>query len=792
MNKIRKVAVLGSGTMGTGIAAHLANAGIASCLLDVVPRELLPAEKDRGLDESSPAFRNRIAENNKAMLLKGKSSGLMDKKDASLITVGNMEDNLDWLGECDWIVEVVTENLAVKKSVLKKIVPFVKPGTIVSSNTSSMSINEIAEDMSPEFRRYWLGTHFFNPVRYMRLLEIIPGRDTLPEVAGAMARFGETVLGKGIVWAKDTPAFVANRLGNYTNHDGLKLAAELGLSMEEVDAVCGSAIGRPATGVFALYDLAGLDIGVASVAEIHRGIQDPEEKKLFAMPGFCYEMMKRGLLGNKTGAGFYKRVGKEKLALDLDTFEYRPLKEVRFDSLDAAKKARTLPEKLTAFFEGDDKAAEFVWKYISRLFLYAAAKIPEVSDNILNLDRGLCWGYNHSKGPFGLWDGLDLEKYINRMEREGGAVPLWVKEMLAAGIRSFYKSEGGRDYYYSIPDKGYLPVPVPEGILSLRNLTESGAVMSGRAGTLWDIGDGVLCLEMKRGAVLTPELLEFIKAAQAELAARWNGMVICSSGANFGSGLDLDALGAKIQQEDWEGIDRFLAQAQAVFRNSKYSAKPVVMAVSGQTKDGACEMAMQSTAVQALAETYMGIAPIAAGLVPSFGGLREIVLKSAARLEGTTASPIDMIGPYFQNMISGAVSGSAKEAKRLGYLRESDGITLNPDLLLSDAKNRVLRLCREGSAAGKSTVPAPGQTALALLKAGVMQMMEAGIASEHDYKVAWKIVDVMAGGQVVRESPITEEYLDSLEREAFLRLCREPKTQERVAQLKKTGKPLRN
>ncbi len=793
--RIKKVAILGSGTMGGGIAAQLANAGIPSYLLDIVPRELTDKEKAQGLTTDSPAFRNRIAEANKAILVKSKPAALMSKDDAILITVGNMEDNLDWLSECDWVVEVVPENIAIKKAVLKQIAPFIKPGTFVTSNTSSISINSIVEDMPLEFKQYWMGTHFFNPVRYMKLLELIPGKETLPEVVSFMADFGERVLGKGIVWAKDTPAFVANRLGNYGGPSALNLMLELGLSIAEVDAITGSAIGRPGTGTFGLYDLVGLDIGIASTEEVKHNVSDPAEKEMYTLPGFCQEMLDRGMLGAKTKGGFYKRVGKEKQVIDINTFEYGPIQPVQFASLTAAKKAKTLPEKIAAFYEGDDKAAEFTWRNLTGLFLYAAAKIPEVADDIVNMDRSLCWGYNHSKGPFELWNGLDLEKYIARLEAEGQVIPAWIKEMLGAGIKSFYKTEAGVDYYYSIPDKKYLPIEHKPEVIVLKELKgQNKVVKSSDVGTLYDIGDGVLCLELHtRTSAISPELIDFMKLSQEELAENWEGMVIAGAGKNFCVGADLTGVTNIINEKNWDLGAQLLARTQEVYRANKYSAKPVVMAVHGMALGGGCEMIIQGSAIQAAGESYIGLVEVGVGLIPAGGGIREAVMRTYEKIKGTNAAPVDFIMPYFENIAMAKVSTSAKEAMKLGYLRPTDGITLNPDYLIADAKKRVLDMIEEGYLPPmKKSIPSFGQSAVALLKVGTHQMLEAGVISEHDWHIACRIVDVMAGGNITRGTMITEEYLDALEIEVFIGLCGEQKTQDRIAHMLKTGKPLRN
>ncbi|MBP1761088.1 MAG: enoyl-CoA hydratase, partial [Firmicutes bacterium] len=475
--RIRKVAILGSGTMGGGIAALLA----------------------------------------------------ATKADADLVTTGNTEDHIGVLAECDWVVEVVPEVIEIKKAVLKNIAANIKPGTFVTSNTSSISINKIVEDMPLEFRQHWMGTHFFNPVRYMKLLELIPGKDTLPEIVDFFADFGERVLGKGIVYAKDTPAFVANRLGNWAGPSACKLMLELGLTIPEMDALTGSAIGRPGTGTFGLFDMVGVDIAVLSCVEVKHNVTDPVEQALYTPADFLQKMLEKGILGNKTKGGFYKRVGKEKLVIDVNTFEYGPIVKPDLASLAAAKAAKGVPAKVTAFFEGDDKGSQFVWRHLTGLFLYAASKIPEVADDILNMDRALNWGYNHQMGPFQLFSALDLPKYIARMKAEGMAVPAWIDEMLAAGITSFYKTEAGVDYYYSIPDKKYVPIAVsPAAIILPKLKADNKVVASLGSGTLYDLGDGVLGLDTHSMAnCVTADLFDTLAAAQAELAKpEWDGMVI--------------------------------------------------------------------------------------------------------------------------------------------------------------------------------------------------------------------------------------------------------------------------
>ncbi|NLB18398.1 MAG: 3-hydroxyacyl-CoA dehydrogenase [Syntrophomonadaceae bacterium] len=788
--RIRKVAILGSGTMGSGIAAQCAASGISSYLLDIVPGNLSDAEK------ANPVARTQIAQRNRDGLLKTRPAQLYTKEDVDYITAGNMEDNLGWLKECDWIVEAVPENLAIKKDVLKKIAPHIKPGAIVSSNTSTISITTMAEDMPIEFRKNWLGTHFFNPVRYMKLLEIIPGADTDPEILQFMADFGERVLGKSIVWCKDNPGFIANRFGNQGGPTIARLMTELDLTFSEIDAICGPAIGRPKTGSFGLMDLVGLDIAVNGTQSIHGVLSDPAEKFLYEVPELFLKMMEKRVLGNKTKGGFYKRVGKEKLMLNPDTFEYGPQKPAEFPSLDAAKAAKTLPQKLEAFYEGSDKAAQLVWKMNSSTLQYATAKIPEISDDIVNIDNAMEWGYNHKAGPLKMWNGLDLPKYVARIEKEGGAVAPWVKEMFAAGITSFYKEENGVEYYYSIPDKAYKPVPANEKVVNFVKLKQDNKVVfSEPAGTLYDIGDGVVCLQLhSKNNAISPELVAAMEMAKAEMDKNWEGMVITGGGRNFCVGADLTGVVGAIQSNAWDDLAVALKRNQDMNMALKYSLKPVVVAPYGQTLGGGCEIVMHGSAAQAAAETYIGLVEVGVGLLPAAGGCKEATLKAIERTKGVQGPFIvDFLIPYFQNMATAAVATSAKEGVRLAYLKATDGISLNSDFLVSDAKKRVLRMVEdEYNPPVSRSVPAPGKNDTALLKLAVKQMVLSGVASEYDWFIACKIADVLAGGEAIKGTMITEQYLLDLEVEAFLSLCGQKKTQDRIMSLLKTGKPLRN
>ncbi|CQB51956.1 Dehydrogenase, multihelical [Syntrophomonas zehnderi OL-4] len=796
--RIRKVAIIGSGTMGGGIAALLAGAGIRSYLLDIVPKELTDKEKAAGLTTDSPAFRNRIAESNKALLLKSRPAQFMQKADADLVTCGNTEDHIGVLAECDWVVEVVPEVIEIKKAVLKNIAANIKPGTFVTSNTSSISINKIVEDMPLEFRQYWMGTHFFNPVRYMKLLELIPGKDTLPEVVEFFADFGERVLGKGIVYAKDTPAFVANRLGNWAGPSVTQLMMELGLTVPEVDALTGSAIGRPGTGTFGLFDMVGVDIAVLSTLEVQHNVDSPEEKAMYTPAPFLQKMLDNNMLGAKTKGGFYKRVGKEKQVLDVNTFEYGPIVKPDLPSLAAAKAAKSVPEKVTAFFESDDKGGQFIWKHVAGLFLYAASKIPEVSDDVLNMDRALNWGYNHQMGPFQLFSALDLPKYIARMKAEGMSVPAWIDEMLAAGITSFYKTEAGVDYYYSIPDKKYVEIAVsPSAIILPRLKAQNKIVSSTASGTLYDLGDGVLGLDTHSMAnCVTVDLWDTIAAAQAELEKpAWEGMVISGAGKDFmGNATDFFTMMNLANEKKFDDIDAILKKGQSVLKANKYNLKPVVVAAKGKCLAAGCDLITQCSAAQVSGETYAGHVEIGFGLIPAFGGVKESVLRVVDRIsKGDNPFPVNFVQPEFEAIAQAKVGTSAKEVMKLSYLRPTDGISLNEDFLLTDAKKRVLDMVNAGYSAPVSRpFKAFGQTAVDLLVVGTKGMMWAGVISEYDWEILCSIINIYAGGGVSTGMEITEDYLLELEREAFLKLIGNQKTLDRILSMVTKGKPLRN
>jgi len=793
---IGKAAIVGSGTMGSGIAALLASVGIPCLLLDIVASEVTDEEKAKGLTLKDREVRDRIARTNKErFILKAKPEPITDIDNADLIAVGNIEDDLGELSSCDWIVEAAPERLEIKRGILKTIAPYVKEGAIVSTNTSGISVNKIAEGMPRKFRAAWFGTHFFNPVRFMRLLEIVPCSDTSPELVEFMTEFGSKVLGKGIVVCKDTPNFIANRVGAALGTNVIKLMVEKGMTVSEADELTGTCIGRPKTATFALYDLVGLDIGVASATVVHDNVTNVDEKRNLTFPGFVYSMLEKNMLGNKTKGGFYKKVKDQRLMVDTKTLEYVPMKAADFSSLAEAQKRKGLAERLECLFNSDDEAGKFVWEHMKRYFVDTASKLPEICEDISSVDKAIRWGYNHDCGPFEVWQGLELRKYVDRMAEEGEAIPAWVKEMLSLGFESFYKEEAGRLFCYSLIAKRYTPVEEPRGAIVLKRAqAERKVIRESPATTLYDIGDGVLCLELHTKTTAIDEaLLEGFAAAQDELREGWDGMVIASGAKNFCVGADLNLVRGCIAGKEWDKIDSLLKLSQGIYMRNKYSPKPVVIAAQGLVLGGGCEIMMHGSAIQAAGESYVGLVELGVGLVPAGGGVKEMTLRALERTKGTTAFLVDFLAPYALNIATAKVSGSAREAQKMGYLRPCDDITMNPELLISDAKKKVLALIDKSyTPPVKRAFPAPGINDNAAIALQAKVMKDSGLISDYDLHLINQLVFIMTGGGLSKGVLIDEDYLLRLEREVFIDLCKEPKTQERIDAMLSTGKALRN
>lgn len=799
--KIRKAAVIGSGVMGAGIAAHLANVGIPTYLLDIVPRELTEEEQKKGLTLDSPEVRNRIAQAGKDRLLKEKPAPLYDKADVDLITVGNLEDHLHYLKEADWIIEVVVENLEIKKKVLETVEKFWTPGTIVSSNTSGVSINDMCEGRSDDFRAHFLGTHFFNPPRYLKLLEIIPGRDTKPEIVEFMMKFGEFVLGKGTVLCKDTPNFIANRIGTYGLQVSIQEMVRLGLGVDEVDALTGPVIGRPKSATFRTLDVVGLDTYVHVANNVKNKTEDSNEKAVFEVPAFVLQMVENRWLGQKSGQGFFKQVktaeGKEIFALDYNTMEYRPRLKAKFPSLEAAKTAKTLPEKLKTLVYGKDKGSEFLWNVFKKVLLYAASKVPEIADDIVSIDRAMKWGFGWELGPFETWDAIGVEKSVARMREEGETIPPLVEELLASGKTSFYEKNEGRLFAFAIGGK-YADVEEPKEKINLAALKEQGKLVAKTPGaSLIDIGDGVACLEFTSPHnALGPDVIKMLNTAADEVKKNFLGLVIGNQGKNFCVGMNLAMALMEAQDENWFELEMMIKNFHKAGEKLRNMGRPVVAAPFGMTLGGGVEVCYLADRVQVAAETYLGLVEVGVGLLPGGGGTKEMLFRAMENVpEGGSVQvdPFPFVARAFETIAMAKVSTSGKEAIKLGYLRPTDGVSINSDHLLHDAKQVVLQMDRQGYAPRKQRkIRVIGETGYATLRQNIYSMRVGGLITEHDEFIASKIAWVMSGGNVPAGTEVNESYILELERKAFMDLIKTRKSQQRMQHMLTKNKPLRN
>jgi 3-hydroxyacyl-CoA dehydrogenase len=800
MRKIRSAAVIGAGTMGAGIAAHLANVGIPCLVLDIVPPSMTEEEKQAGVSADDRKFRNRLANLGVENLKKTRPSPLYDVEDIALLTTGNLEDDLEKISGVDWVIEVVAENMAIKKGLYARIEKYWKPGSIVSTNTSGLSVNEMVADCSPEFRGHFLGTHFFNPPRYMKLLEFIPGNDTDPAIVEFMKDFADRVLGKGVVMAKDTPNFIGNRIGVFGLMATLEAMNAVGLNVEEVDAITGPAMGRPKSATFRTLDLVGLDIFLNVARNVGEKVTEPWEVEIFKPPSVLLEMLEKRWLGEKTGQGFYRKVKgegtKEILSLDLNTMEYRPQQKTKFKALEATKAAATVPERLKVLAESDDKAGQFSWLVIRDVLCYAALKVAEIADDIVNVDRAMRWGFNWEVGPFETWDALGVKETAERIEKDGKDVPLLIKEMLAAGCDSFYKKENGKKLFYDFKTRSYQLLEVPFGTINLSDYRETGKVVkSNQAASLIDLGDGVACLELHplRQAI-GPDLITMLFRAADEVEKNYDGLILTSQARNFCVGANLMLVLMAAQADEWDEIDLIARQLQDSLMRLKYLEKPVVGAPAGMALGGGYEILAHCDRVLAAAETYMGLVELGVGVIPAGGGSKEMALRAVENVMHN--EQVDLFPLVSANLLTVAqakVSGSAREAVKLGYLRPRDGFVANQDRLVYEAKQLVLSMVQAGyKPPVQRRIRVLGETGLATVKAAVYGMKEGRYISEYDAYLAEKLAYVMCGGNVQPNTWVTEQYLLDLEREMFVHLCRQRKTQERMAHLLKTNKPLRN
>lgn len=793
IQQIKKAAVLGSGVMGSGIAAHLANIGIPTLLLDIVPRELTDAEKAQGFTLDDKRVRNRISETALQKLLKQKPAPLTSKKNLALIEAGNFEDDLQRLSDVDWIIEVVVENLTIKQQIFEKVDKYRKQGSIVSSNTSGISVEAMAEGRSEDFQKHFLGTHFFNPPRYLKLLEVIPTKHTEKEVLSFMKTFGEDVLGKGVVEAKDTPNFIANRIGTYGLLITVREMLNRGYSVGEVDSVTGPLIGRAKSATFRTLDVVGLD----TFAHVARNVYDQvegAEKEVFEVPPFLQKMIEKGWLGSKSGQGFFLKKGKEILEIDPTSLEYGPRKKLEAPSIEMAKQAKGLNNKMKTLVFADDRAGELLWNIFSPVFVYSADLLGHIADDIVAIDRAMKWGFGWQQGPFEAWDAIGVEKSVQKMEEQGIAVPAWVKDMLAQGFTSFYK-EDEQGHLYVYENGEYKLVEENPKVINLAKMKKQKGVIKKNSGaSLIDIGDGVALLEFhSKSNAIGLDILQMINFAIDEVEKNYKGLVIGNQGKNFCVGANLAMILMEAQDDVFE-LDMVVRHFQQASLKIKYSRKPVVAAPFGMTLGGGAEVCLPTAHIQASSETYMGLVEAGVGLIPGGGGNKELYLKHLNSLPNGVDFDLQKVAnAVFETIAMAKVSTSGEEARELNFLNKADGISVNGDHLIYDAKQVVLALHEQGYTPPiRKKVPVVGEPGYATLLLGAQNMFYSGYISEHDMKIAKKLAYVIAGGKVPYGTEVDEQYLLDLEREAFLSLVTEPKSQQRMQHMLLKGKPLRN
>jgi 3-hydroxyacyl-CoA dehydrogenase len=802
MLRIGKAAVLGAGTMGAAIAAHLANAGISTYLLDIAPNALTPEEETKGLTLDAPQVKNRLVRSMFEAAKKLKPAPFMLASNAALITTGNFTDDMAKLAECDLVIEAVVENLEIKHKLFAEVEKNRKPGAIIASNTSGIPIRSIAEPFSDDFKKHFVGVHFFNPPRYMKLVEVIPTEWTSGELACKLSGFLDQRLGKGVVPAKDRPNFIANRIGTFGMMATVHEMIAGGFRPTEVDQMTGKAIGHASSATFRTSDLVGLDVLAHVNKNLYPAVPDDEDRDIFQTPELIDKMLEKKLLGDKTKGGFYKKStdaeGKRQiLELDLSTFEYKPQEKTKFASLDAAKAQEDLPARLKMLVWGKDNVGEFLWKTISRTLRYSANRIPEIANTIVEIDNAIKWGFGWEIGVFETWDAIGVKESVERMRGEGQAVPANVEQMLAGGAESFYKSEKGERFYYDLVDGGYKPVAERPGVMVLKAVKDRSGVIKKNAGaSMIDLGDGVACLEFhSKMNSIGGDTVQMMNFAISEAEKNFKGLVIGNQGGNFSAGANIMLLLLAAQEEEWDDINLMISTFQKAVMRVRYSAVPVVTAPYGLTLGGGCETTMHGDHAQAAAETYIGLVEVGVGLIPAGGGTKEMTMRAMdAAASAPDADPLAFLKKTFEMIGMGKVATSAQEARDWGILRDFDGISMNGDRLVADAKQEVLNLAASGYVQPneRTDILALGESAQAAMKLALHMMRQGGFISEHDQLIGRKLAKVMSGGDLNHKTFVSEQYLLDLEREAFLSLCGERKTQERIAAMLKTGKPLRN
>ncbi|HTU50272.1 MAG TPA: 3-hydroxyacyl-CoA dehydrogenase NAD-binding domain-containing protein [Acidobacteriaceae bacterium] len=795
-DSIQRIAVLGAGTMGGRIAAHIANAGFSVLLLDLVPE----GASDRSV------LAARSLEN----LKKAKPPAFVDPAVVRRITVGNFEDDLDKLQACDWILEAVAENLEIKRALLNKVAPYIRDHAIVSTNTSGLPVGLIAKDMPESFRRRWLGTHFFNPPRYMRLVEFIVTPETDARVVASVENFARMHLGKMVVHAHDTPNFIANRIGTFVMLNTFRTMLEQGLSIEETDALTGAAIGWPKTGTFRLADMVGIDV-LVNVAR-NFGASSRDERADVEIPAVLEQIFERKWFGDKTGHGFYKKQpgaeGKEeRLVLDLHSLEYRPAERVKMPALEMEKSNESAAARIRALLAADpdrDQVTKFYWRILPELWGYAANRIGEVADTVIDIDRAMRAGFNWELGPFEMWDAAGFVETVEKMRARGQAIPPVVERMVSAGVISWYRNESGE--FFDVDSEKYRPVVEPPDTWSVARAKRAHGVVEKNPGaSLIDLGNGIACIEFhSKMNTLGEDIVGFVQRALgpgSDATRNFRGFVISNDAANFSVGANLMQVLLAIQDEEWDELDRYVREFQAMTQAIRFCVRPVIVAPSGMCLGGGAEVALHAAGRQSHVELYMGLVETSVGLLPAGGGCKEMTLRAIeiarAVWKGQRSDSVEMhnaLRTVFETIAMAKVSSSAAEAKTLHLMRDADGITMNRERLLCDAKSEATKLADAGYVPPlpQADIPTPGEGVLANLKLGIHTMREAEFISDHDVKVARQLAHVLCGGVVTAGTQVSEQHFLDLEREAFLSLCGEPKTVERITATLKTGKPLRN
>jgi len=784
--------------MGSGIAALLAGVGVETYLLDIVPQKLTEDEKRKGLTLEDPQVRNRIATSAIQRMKKAKPAVLFDPDDAELITPGNIEDNLDWLGEVDWIIEVVFERLDIKRSVFEKIEKHRAPDAIVSSNTSGIPLKAILEGFPEELQKQTLITHFFNPPRYMKLLELVPGERTDPGIVESIRDYADRVLGKGVVMAKDTPNFIGNRIGVFSIMHLIKTMLKEGYRVEEVDKIFGPALGRPKSAVFRTIDLVGLDVIADVTKNMFERLTDDPQREIYRLPEFMQKMIEQGFLGRKAGQGFYKRVEedgrKTYLVFDYGSMDYREQEVGDYDSLSRAKAIKDVRERVKAVVTAEDRAGQLAWRSLSATMRYAADLVPEVADDIYSIDNAMKWGFNWELGPFETWDAIGVRAAAERMEREGQEVPQVVRRLLEVG-ESFYERANSKRLYFDISGS-YKELPQPEGVILLTDLKqEKKVVKENKGASLIDLGDGVACLEFHtRMNTIDADVIDMIYTALDETRKNFEGLVIGNEGEHFSAGANVMLILGAAQARQWDELDRVVKRFQDANMAIKYCEQPVVVAPFGMTLGGGAEITMAASGVRAHQELYMGQVEFGVGLIPGGGGTKEVLIRAIEGVpKGANADLFPMLQKAFETIAMAKVSSSAKDAMRLGLLRREDGITMNRDRLIADAKAQVLGMLKQGFTPRRPRkIKVLGRNGYGALLIGIKTYEWGGYITEHEALMAKKLAHVMCGGDVPEGAEVTEQYLLDLEREAFISLCGTAKTQERIQHFLSTGKTLRN